>query len=243
MVGQWLSKMKKLFWWVPILLAAWWAMARLGGNGRAHKHQLADSLLCSLSPAVGEVFPAHQYPTPEVLAIVYPELLRYSPAQDYIEREVNRRLYAEHNLKSEVDFSMGLFQMKPSFAERLEAYFQSALAGHPRAPDFAYAEKDSVALRSARLGRLADARWQLIYLRGFYHIVQHRFPQLATYPPDKRVRLMALAYNAGFHLPEARLWQWENVKYFPNGEMAGLMGQPNTHSYADLASEFFKRGK
>jgi hypothetical protein len=50
---------------------------------------------------------------------------------------------------------------------------------------------------------------------------------------------MALAYNVGFQHPEARLWQWEKVKYFPNGAMAKFMGQPNAHSYADLASDFF----
>jgi len=52
---------------------------------------------------------------------------------------------------------------------------------------------------------------------------------------------MALAYNVGFHLPEAKLWPWEGVKYFPHGNLAEFTGQKNTDSYADLAAGFFAR--
>jgi hypothetical protein len=231
--------MKKYAMLVLTLLLGGLAVARWDTNGWQARRQLADSLLQTLAPHIGEVLPSSQYPTNEVLALAYPELLRYSPARDYVEREVNRRLYAEHGLKDEVDFSTGLFQMKPSFAERVEAYYRLALPNHPCAQDFVYPQTDSVALRSARLTRLADSRWQLVYLRGFYCLVQHRFPLLATYPPAKRVRLMALAYNAGFHLPEAQLWRWEKVKLFPYGGLAEMIGRANTHSYADLAEEFF----
>ncbi|MCU0449810.1 MAG: hypothetical protein MUC97_08180 [Bernardetiaceae bacterium] len=81
--------------------------------------------------------------------------------------------------------------------------------------------------------------WQIQYLKGFYEVVHHKYPQVKQYAPEKRVRLMALAYNVGFHLPEAKLWQWQSVKYFPYGNMAKFLGQANTHSYTDLAAQFF----
>lgn len=62
------------------------------------KRAVADSLARSLAPLVCELLPNAHYQQQEVMAVVYPELLRYSPAQDVIEVEVNRRLYALHNL-------------------------------------------------------------------------------------------------------------------------------------------------
>jgi hypothetical protein len=234
--------MRKWFFLAAILLLGWWVLAHWRAMGwPAGQRSQADSLLRTLAPVLDQVMPPSQYPTAEILAIIYPEMLRYSPLQDGVEQEVNRRLYARHNLTEEVDFSTGWFQMKPSFAERLEWYYRAVLPQHPCALDFVYTETDSVTRRLARLARLADPRWQLVYLRGFYHVVNHRFPQLATYPALKRVRLMALAYNVGFQRPEDSLWRWEKVKHFPHGSMAKLMGELNTHSYADLAEEFYMR--
>lgn len=136
---------------------------------------------------------------------------------------------------------MGLFQMKPSFAERIEGCYRAALPKDELAELLAYPWTDSIKVRSARLVRLGQPRWQLIYLKCFHRILHHKYPQIKQYPPVKRVRFMALAYNVGFHLPEAKLWPWEGVKYFPHGNLAEFTGQKNTDSYADLAAGFFAR--
>ena len=121
-----------------LLLATGWLVSTQFG-GLTAKRAVADSLARSLAPLVCELLPNAHYQQQEVMAVVYPELLRYSPAQDVIEVEVNRRLYALHNLGGvRTDFSMGLFQMKPSFAERIEGYYRAALPKDELAELLAY---------------------------------------------------------------------------------------------------------
>ncbi|HMR44504.1 MAG TPA: hypothetical protein PKC40_11755, partial [Saprospiraceae bacterium] len=55
----------------------------------------------------------------EVMAVVFPEMIRYNLVKDFFETSALELIYA--NLGSrEVDFSIGIFQMKPSFIEKLE---------------------------------------------------------------------------------------------------------------------------
>ena len=54
-----------------------------------------------------------------VLPIVFPELIRYSLFRDYLETTMLERLYVKEGT-SGADFSIGHFQMKPSFAEKIE---------------------------------------------------------------------------------------------------------------------------
>ena len=55
----------------------------------------------------------------EVLSIVFPEVIRYSRFKDFFETKLLEQLYL---LKGAAwaDFSIGFFQMKPSFVEDLE---------------------------------------------------------------------------------------------------------------------------
>ena len=54
-----------------------------------------------------------------VLAIVFPELIRYSKLQDVIESNDLKVLYVQFG-DTYSNFSIGRFQMKPSFCEQLE---------------------------------------------------------------------------------------------------------------------------
>ena len=62
-----------------------------------------------------------------VTAIVYPELLRYNYIQDFIETSGLELLYMHYGAKT-ADFSIGHFQMKPSFAEHIEKYIEKNAA-------------------------------------------------------------------------------------------------------------------
>src|SRR5664280_591993 len=53
------------------------------------------------------------------LAIIFPELIRYSSIRDIIETAALKSLYIQYGKNNE-DFSIGQFQMKPSFAEDIE---------------------------------------------------------------------------------------------------------------------------
>ena len=53
------------------------------------------------------------------IAIVFPELIRYSRWQDAIETAAVNGLYVAGG-KEKANFSIGRFQMKPSFAEEID---------------------------------------------------------------------------------------------------------------------------
>ena len=57
----------------------------------------------------------------ELAAILFPELIRYSVYKDFFETQALELLYIDYGKKT-ADFSIGRFQMKPSFAEAVEAY-------------------------------------------------------------------------------------------------------------------------
>jgi hypothetical protein len=59
-----------------------------------------------------------------VLSIVFPEIIRYNAFKDFLETKTLEWLYVEYG-KDKADFSIGLFQMKPSFVEKLEKYLQA----------------------------------------------------------------------------------------------------------------------
>ena len=58
-------------------------------------------------------------PAKELMAIVFPELIRYNTVFDAIEINSLKYLYVSEG-KDYADFSVGYFQMKPSFAEMVE---------------------------------------------------------------------------------------------------------------------------
>ncbi|MCA6428753.1 MAG: hypothetical protein IM613_04900, partial [Cytophagales bacterium] len=58
-------------------------------------------------------------PVDEVLAVVFPELIRFNSIQDKIEVLALESLYIQYG-KSYANFSIGRFQIKPSFVEMLE---------------------------------------------------------------------------------------------------------------------------
>ena len=85
-------------------------------------------------------------------AVVFPELVRYSMWQDEIERAAVSGFYVVGG-KDKADFSIGRFQMKPSFAEDIEAeYNRSFLA---REFGFIFNVRDDADARRSRVNRLS----------------------------------------------------------------------------------------
>ena len=55
--------------------------------------------------------------------IVFPEMVRYSKYRDFLETKFLEILYIQYG-KQYADFSIGKFQMKPSFIEEMETYIK-----------------------------------------------------------------------------------------------------------------------
>jgi hypothetical protein len=173
---------------------------------------------------------------PRILVpVVFPELLKYTVFRDDIETLGLAVLYVSGGT-SRGNFSIGRFQMKPSFIEALEAEIS-------RRPDLpaglrAIAEfppnADARGRRSLRVDRLHSETWDLTYLAAFYAVVASRF-DLASLPVEERLRFVAAAYNRGFWYPAAEIRRAEQFRIFPHG--AG--GSPGPYRYTDIAVDFF----
>jgi hypothetical protein len=67
------------------------------------------------------------------LSVIFPELIRYSSISDFIEVKALEVLYVQYG-KDYSDFSIGLFQMKPEFAEIAAGYYQSSSSSSSSSP-------------------------------------------------------------------------------------------------------------
>ncbi len=114
-----------------------------------------------------------------VLAIVFPELIRYAQLRDRIEMLALSTLYVQYGDKY-ADFSVGRFQMKPSFARQIEEdcpeVFRKRLG---------IAGQDPVSDRRERLDRLRKPESQLCYLLCFCEIMDQRFKEY-IWPHEER---------------------------------------------------------
>ena len=185
-------------------------------------------------------------------AVIFPELIRYSLFQDKMESGAVKTLYISRG-RGGCDFSIGRFQMKPSFVEDLEKrWMRSGLA---REYNLYFDTKDNETARKIRITRMEKDEWQCIYLAVFLKMLyldygsvnrQGEYVQdgLDTLPPKEQVRLAATAYNRGC--------RWVNPGYGPLEEIRALAGERHFHTavvptpktrryvYADIALRHFR---
>ncbi|MEL6638452.1 MAG: hypothetical protein AAFW73_12925 [Bacteroidota bacterium] len=188
------------------------------------------------SPLIERVVPAADFPTAEILSVVAPELIRYGWLRDFMETQALEIAYLNFG-SSGADFSIGPFQMKPSFVEKMEAYADAHPDVQDRIPfpiiSTASTEK---AKRHQRLARLRDPEWQLRYALAFYHIGTHRFGFLQSLSPPERLAFLATAYNYGFDRPVAEIKDWQATEAFPYGrKFRGAQA-----SYASVALAIYR---
>ncbi len=152
-----------------------------------------------------------------VTAIVYPELLRYNYIQDFIETSGLELIYMRYGAKT-ADFSIGHFQMKPSFAEHIEKYIENNAADFQQYKKLIIAQKAKPVLqRKLRLTRLKQMDWQLTYLHAFIAICDHKFHFLKFNSNKDKLRFYAACYNIGFHKKYQNILQNEDSNTFPHG--------------------------
>ena len=177
-------------------------------------------------------------------AVVFPELIRYSALQDFIETTAVKVLYLQGGTRG-ADFSIGRFQMKPSFAEALERDWMQTALRHEYELYFDLA--DNVYARSpptpppprrTRIRRLDAPEWQCIYLALFLKLLYHRFPELADKETIEQVRFCATAYNASFRDSYETIRAMSDRRFFHTDFMptAGTV----YYSYSDIAVSYYK---
>lgn len=170
---------------------------------------------------------------PQLLStIVFPELMRYSNVKDLFETSALELVYVESG-STAADFSIGRFQMKPSFAEAIE----KELASDESYKKLLYSNTNTKEqTRKERVTRLQNLDWQLIYLNAFVSICKTNFRNENFESVEDSLSFYSSAYNTGFTKSAEEIKSNAEKCYFPYGTKY----KGKQYSYADVACYFNK---
>lgn len=175
---------------------------------------------------------AHQIDPAFAMAIVFPEIIRYSEIKDKIEKGGLFSLYIYYGEKY-ANFSVGEFQMKPSFARQLE----EDLTKLPKSKARHYPAINTADIQNARkerVMRLDNLQWQVRYLALFIHIMDERYKNKQWATNAEKLKFYATAYNYGYTRPYEEILEVINKKNFHLGWAS--MGE--RYCYADISINY-----
>lgn len=168
-------------------------------------------------------------------AVVFPETVRYNRFCDFVETTALEVAYVSGG-KSLSDFSIGRFQMKPSFVEELERRVASnpaSLAKYQEIIDYEGCTNPSE-IRKSRLMRLRQFRWQMVYLACFISVANIQYAKELQTQPNEALLILSSAYNLGLSADFTALVRVANTKSFPYGNP-----HEGRFSYYDVANFFY----
>lgn len=190
----------------------------------------AVSFLSKNNTAISSI--CHKYGADEALlkAVIFPELTRYSLFKDFFESSGNEVLYVNGG-RTACDFSIGNFQMKPSFAEDVEQLISISAEKERFNALTAYKATDDKGIRRERVERLKQTAWQTTYLCAFIALTSNKVPQGIS--REEQIRFYAAAYNLGLKKSAADVLAWQHIAAFPYGKGRSKF------AYADVALEYY----
>ena len=170
------------------------------------------------------------------LAIIFPELIRYSGIADYIEVKGLEVLYVQYG-GDYADFSVGWFQMKPSFAERIESDILAygLIDSYPSLKSLKPTISQTVDNRRERIIRLKDEYCQLLYLEAFVRIMDVLYPEMAGTQPSDKLIFYSTAYNTGYFKDESVIRHEITRKRF----YRGIDPTSEKYSYSDISLRYY----
>jgi hypothetical protein len=170
-------------------------------------------------------------------SIVFPEVMRYNSLKDGVEAESLRTLYVQFG-KEYANFSIGLFQMKPTFAEEVEIKSKKILPDSIyKELQLGYTKKDEGEIRKERVERLQDEDWQLVYLTAFIAVCNTTYQHKKISSATEKMQWYATVYNAGFDKTDAYISNKIKQDNFYLEQ-----GMPkNKFKYAAIAAWFYNK--
>lgn len=166
---------------------------------------------------------------PLAVAIIFPELVRYSALRDKMETTLLKTLYVNLG-EYYANFSVGQLQMKPSFAETVRNQSSSFLNNRSGIVFINETEfSDIKNYRKSIVTDLEDPRIQFKYLIAFIKICEKRYK---TNRMDEltRVRFLATVYNYGIDKSTDQVYNMIDKKYFNIKPF-----KSETYSYSDIS--------
>jgi len=170
------------------------------------------------------------------ISTVFPEVLRYSALQNEFETRSLEVLYTQYGSKY-ADFSIGQFQIKPSFAYQIEKDWNRIIKKNRfKAKIEPFDTSDTPEHRLQRIFRLKDIKWQVKYLAMFFLIIEDKY-SVSKLNIDERVKFCSMAYNAGY---------WLNINELKkigvqNHYHTSLIKPKKCYNYSELSLYFYKK--
>ncbi|MDP2388071.1 MAG: hypothetical protein Q8M29_16975 [Bacteroidota bacterium] len=194
--------------------------------------------LQTFSPQLDSVTKKLKVPQKEVISVVFPEMVRYSIYSDAAQMAMLELFYVERGTKY-ANFSVGAFQIKPSFVEELEKEVSqnnqlTKKYAHILFSDTISAKK----ARETRLQRLKNICYQLVYACCFYEIMTLKYKNRTFKDKEEQLRLFATAYNSGMNMSYESLIKMQKVKLFPEGK---ICFNCTNYNYSEIVVEFYKK--
>jgi len=170
---------------------------------------------------------------PLAVAVVFPELVRYSALRDKMEITLLKALYI--NLGEDyANFSIGRFQMKPTFAEsirlkvpllkvRLRNQFRGKITN-----------EDIRKYRASIVKDLEQPESEFLYLIAFLKICGSAY-NLKEMNEEEKVKFLATAYNYSFLKSFDEVDKMIDKKFFYSTLVRG-----ESYSYADISAFWYR---
>jgi hypothetical protein len=172
---------------------------------------------------------------PLAISIIFPELVRYSALRDKMEISLLKTLYV--NLGEEyADFSIGVFQMKPSFAETIRDESSDYLGRRSGITFKNASEYDDIKdFRKSIIRDLEDPEGQVIYLITFIRLCEKKF-NMYRLDETHRIKFLATVYNFGIDKTVNQIVNMTDKKFFST-----KLIKSETYSYADVSLFWYKQ--
>jgi hypothetical protein len=171
-----------------------------------------------------------------IQSIAFSEVMRYNQLKDDIETESLKTLYVQFG-EEYANFSIRLFQMKPTFAQQVEEKAKQLLNDSVyKYLQLNYEENDSEEIRMTRVERLQDNEWQLVYLTAFICVCDELYKTKSFKTEVEKLQWYATVYNAGFDKTDNYI-----AKKIKEDNFYLEQGMPNKKfKYAAIASYYFQ---
>lgn len=161
------------------------------------------------------------------MSIVAPEIATHSEFIDYLETEVMEMMYVEFNRS---DFSIGPFQMKPSFAVFIENYISKNKI--KKFKDLIITASSERETRKVRIRRLLSVKWQAIYLSAFLYYAESYTRAISFDSTESKLKYWATLYNSRIDSSPSEVKKIMQSKLFPHFAPR--------YNYSDVVYEFFE---
>jgi len=172
---------------------------------------------------------------PLAVAVIFPELVRYSALRDKMEITLLKALYI--NLGDDyANFSIGQFQMKPSFAEMIREQAPAVMGRKSGIIFKSRSEYDDIKnFRKSIVTDLEDPKTQFNYLIAFFKICEKKFKTNRKDDVD-RMKFLATAYNYGINKTADQIESMIDKKFFNT-----RLFKTENYSYADVSLFWYKQ--